>query len=151
MKKVVLAAALVATAFAQPVWAAAKHNSRSDCYSPTAIEAEEAIRFLTDVMVVSSVCQDTIYAQFRLRNQDAIRNYQKLMIAHFHGAPGFDRWNTSLANLAAQKQAGMPSAQLCTQSAPLLKQASTLDAKNFKAFAAAQATAAAAHYAKCSK
>ena len=44
--------------------------------------------FLTDVMMVSSTCQDTIYAEFRLRNREAILAYQKAMIAHFHGAPG---------------------------------------------------------------
>src|SRR6266851_8352409 len=124
MKKVVLIAALVA-AVAQPGWAAGK--AKSSCLSPTAIEAEEGIRYVTDLMIVSSVCQDTIYAEFRLRNKDAITGYQKALIAHFRGAAGFDRWNTALANQAAQKQSG--NLQLCEQSAPLLKQASALDAK----------------------
>ena len=121
MKRLVLIAALCAAAAQQPGWAAGK--AKPDCYSPSAIEAEQAIRFLTDVMVVSSTCQDTVYAEFRLRNRDPILAYQKAMIAHFHGAPAFDSWNTSLANQAASKRAGVLSTLVCQQSADLLKQA----------------------------
>ena len=135
MKKLVLIAALVAAAAAQPGWAASKNS----CVSPSAVEAEEAIRFLTDLMVVSSVCQDTVYAEFRLRNRDVIVGYQKALITRFHGNAGFDRWNTSLANQAAQKQGG--NQQLCQQAVPLLKQASALDPKGFRAYAVAQAAA----------
>src|ERR1043166_10340792 len=107
MKRSVLIAAFGAALALQPVSAA--ERARGDCYTPSAIEAEQAIRFLTDVMIVSTTCQDTVYAEFRLRNRDAILAYQKAMMAHFHGAPGFDRWNTVIANQAAQKRAGMPS------------------------------------------
>ena len=149
MKRLVLIAALCAAAAQQPGWAAGK--AKTDCYSPSAIEAEQAIRFLTDVMVVSSTCQDTVYAEFRLRNRDPILAYQKAMIAHFHGAPAFDRWNTSLANQAASKRAGALSVQVCQQAADLLKQASALDPPKFRAFAAAQAAAAGPQYPKCGK
>src|SRR5437762_735138 len=88
MKRLVLIAALCAAMAPQPGWAAEKARAaRVECYSQSAIEAEQAIRFLTDVMVVSSTCQDTVYAEFRLRNRDPILAYQKAMIAHFHGAP----------------------------------------------------------------
>ena len=124
----------------QPGWAAEKSRApKVECYTQSAIEAEQAIRFLTDVMVISSTCQDTVYAEFRLRNRDPILAYQKAMIAHFHGAPAFDSWNTSLANQAASKQGG--NQLLCQQSVPLLKQASALDPKGFRAHAAAQAAA----------
>lgn len=139
MKKIALIAALLATSAAQPGWAA--HKAASNCLSPSAIEAEAAIRFMTDVMVVSSVCRDTIYAEFRLRNQSAIMGYQKALIARFHGAAAFDHWNTSLANQAAQKEAGMLAAQWRQQSAALEKQAAALDTKGFRAYAAAQAAA----------
>jgi hypothetical protein len=148
MKKVVLIAALVAASAAQPGWAADK--AKGSCAAPSETEAEAAIRFMTDVMVVSSVCRDTVYAEFRLRNKDAILGYQKVLIAHFHGGPAFDHWNTSLANQAAQKQAGMLAAQLCQQAAALEKQAAALDTKGFRAYAAAQA-AASKQSATCAK
>ena len=136
----------------QPGWAAEKARApKVECYTQSAIEAEQAIRFLTDVMVISSTCQDTVYAEFRLRNRDAILAYQKAMIAHFHRAPAFDRWNTSIANQASPKHAGQPSVLVCQQAADLLKQASVLDPPKFRAFAAAQATAAGPQYPQCGK
>ena len=137
MKKLVLIAALVAVSAVQPGWAAGKE--KSSCVSPGAIEAEQAIRYVTDLMIVSSVCQDTVYAEFRLRNRDVIVGYQKALIQRFHGNAGFDRWNTSLANAAASKQGG--NQQICQQSVALLQQAKGLDPKGFRAYAAAQAAA----------
>lgn len=150
MKKIVLIAALVAAVAASPAWAAekAKAKAASNCYTPSAIEAEEGLRYVTDLMIVSSVCQDTVYAEFRLRNKDTIMAYQKALIAHHHGAAGFDRWNTQLANAAAQKQGG--NQQICAQSVALLQQAKGFDAKAFRAYAAAQA-AANTQVAKCGK
>jgi hypothetical protein len=137
MKKLVLIAALAAGSMALPGWAADK--AKSSCVSPSAIEAEQAIRYVTDLMIVSSVCQDTVYAEFRLRNRDVIVGYQNALITRFHGNAGFDKWNTSLANAAASKQGG--NVQLCQQSVALMKQASALDPKGFRAYAAAQAAA----------
>jgi hypothetical protein len=137
MRKLVLIAALVAAWAAQPGWAADK--AKSGCAAPGAGEAEAAIRYVTDLMVVSSVCQDTVYAEFRLRNQNQIMAYQKALMVQFHGAAGFDRWNTALANQAAQKQNG--NQLLCQQSVALLQQAKSLDANGFRAYAAAQAAA----------
>ena len=151
MKKWGIAAALAAiVAFAaQPGWAAEKKGGA--CYSQAAIEAEQAIRFMTDLMVASTACQNTAYAEFRLRNRDAIVGYQKAMIAHFRGAPAFDRWNTAIANIAAQKQTTVAPAVFCQQSETMVKQAAALDMKAFRAFAASQAAAASTQYAKCGK
>jgi len=150
MKKIVVGAALFAATWLQPVGAAVAASSAS-CYSPSAIEAEEAIRFVTDIMVVSTQCQDTVYGQFRLRNKDAIIAYQKALIAHFRGNAAFDSWNTSLANEASRKQAGLSTAQICQQAIELMKTAASLDVKGFKAYAASQAASASPRYAKCGK
>jgi hypothetical protein len=148
MKKIVLIAALVAAVAALPAWAAEKAKAKGSCYTPSAIEAEEGIRYVTDLMIVSSVCQDTVYAEFRLRNKDTIIAYQKALMTHHRGAAGFDRWNTSLANAAAQKQGG--NQLICQQSIALLQQAKGLDQKAFRAYAAAQA-AANTQVVKCAK
>jgi hypothetical protein len=145
MKKLVVMAALIAVAGLQPGWAAEKKAARSAhsaCPSASEAEAEQAIRFMTDVMVVSSTCQDTVYAEFRLRNQEPIRAYQKAMITHFHGNKAFDTWNTSLANQYAAKRAGLPSAQICQETAELMKTAQTLDPAGFRSYAQTQARAA---------
>ena len=139
MKKVVLAAAmLVASVASAPA-------ADRDCYSPGDIEAEQALLFQTNLMVISSACRDTVYGEFRARNKDAIVRYQNAMIDHFRrtGArnpkSAFDAWQTSLANEAARKQAIVPTGQFCQQSAEMLKLASTLDGKAFHDYAVAHA------------
>jgi len=147
MRKLTLVVGLAAAVLAaQPGWAAEKKGA---CYSQTTIEAEQAIRFITDLMVVSSVRQDTIYAEFRLRNKDAIIAYQKALITHFRGAPAFDKWNTAIANLAAQKQASVSPAEFWQQSEAMLKQASALDTNAFRAYASARAASVGEQYVKC--
>ena len=148
MKKIVLVAALVAAAVAvQPGWAAekAKAPAKSSCAPASAREAEQALRYLTQLGITTNTCSSmAIYADFRTRNRDVIVGYQKAMIAHLHGNAAFDKWNTSLANQLAQHQTGVTPAQFCQQSMPMLEQAKTLDAAKFKAYAAAQAASAGA-------
>src|SRR5438094_983401 len=116
MRKVLLAAAL-AVAASMASASAADRN----CYSPADIEAEQALLFQTNLMVISSACRDTVYGEFRARNKDAILRYQNAMIDHFRrtGArnpkSAFDAWQTSLANEAARKQAVIPTGQFCQQ------------------------------------
>jgi hypothetical protein len=140
MKKVLLASAFVAAASFHTVSAADRN-----CYSATDIEAEQAILFQTDLMVISSACRDTVYGEFRARNKDTILRYQNAMIDHFRrtGARNpknaFDTWQTSLANEASRKQAVVPTGQFCQQATEMLKLASTLDAKSFRDYAVAHA------------
>lgn len=136
MKSVALAGALAAAVSIATASAADKN-----CYSPADSEAEQALLFQTNLMVISSACRDTVYGEFRARNKDSILRYQAAMIEHFRrtGArnpkSAFDTWQTSLANELAQRQALTPTAQFCQQSAELLKLASTLDAKGFHDYA----------------
>lgn len=147
MKKLGVIVALAGGVMAlQAGWSA---DARAQCYSQAAIEAEQAIRYITDVMVASSACQTTDYAEFRLRNKDAIIAYQKAMISHFRGEAAFDRWNTALANVAAQKQANVNLGVFCQQSETLMKHAKGLDPSAFRAYAASQAASNGAQYTKC--
>ena len=152
MKRMVLAAALFAAASVQGVSAADKQ-----CYSAVDVEAEQAILFQTNVMVISSACKDAIYGEFRARNKDAIIGYQKAMIDHFRRAGSrnaqsdFDRWSTSLANEIALKQGALPMAQVCQQASEIMKLASTVDAKGLHDYAVAKATSAADSHPRCTK
>ena len=127
------------------------------CYSATDQEAEQAIVFQTNLMVVSSACRDTVYGQFRARNKDAIIRYQKIMINHFRregyrDAQGrFDSWNTSLANQIALKQGATPTSVVCQQAANMLKMAGTLDTKGLHDYALAQAASPTAAHPRCGR
>ena len=150
MRKVLLAAAACIAASLQTASAA-----DGSCYSATDQEAEQAIVFQTNLMVVSSACRDEVYGLFRARNKDAIIRYQKIMINHFRregyrDAQGrFDSWNTSLANEIALKQGVMPTSQVCQQAADMLKMAGTLDAKGLHDYAVAQAASPAETHPQC--
>ena len=151
MRKAVLAAA--AFMMALPAAYAAERG----CYSPADLEAEQAIVFQTNLMVVSSACRDEVYGMFRARNKDAIIRYQKIMISHFRregyrDAQGrFDSWNTSLANEIALKQGATPTAVVCQQAASMLKMADALDARGLHDYAVAQAASPAETHPRCSR
>jgi hypothetical protein len=138
MGKFALAAALFVVAASLQAASAANQCTAADR------EAEQAVIFQTNLMVVSSACRDETYAEFRYRNKNAIIAYQHEMIAHFRRAGyrdaqgQFDRWNTSLANQIALKQGEMPTAEVCQQAAEMLRMASTLDARGFHDYAVAQ-------------
>ena len=146
MRKTVLAAAIFAAASLHGASAADRH-----CYSPTELEAEQAIKFQTNLMVISSACRDTVYGEFRARNTAAIIRYQKIMICHFRSQGAFDAWNTSLANEISLRQGAESTAVVCQKAADLLKMASTLDAKGLHDYAVAQATSPAETHPRCGR
>jgi hypothetical protein len=152
MRRAVVAAAIFAAVSLHGASAADRH-----CYSDVDLEAEQAIRFQTNLMVISSACRDTVYGEFRARNTAAIIRYQKIMIAHFRregarNAQGaFDSWNTSLANEISLKQGVESTAVVCQNAAELLKRASTLDAKGLHDYAVAQAAGPAETNLKCGR
>jgi hypothetical protein len=148
MKKLVVAAALAAA-----VLVAVEASAAAECYTPAAMEAEQGMRFLIDIMVASTACRDQTYGLFQQRNKAAVLAYQKALIAHFHGNAAYDRWDTALANDASMKQAGKSSPQSCLEAAEILKTAATMDEKAFRAYAMSQANAAtgAGRYKKCGR
>jgi coenzyme F420-reducing hydrogenase delta subunit len=150
MRKAVVAAAVLAAASLQGASAADRH-----CYSAADLEAEQAIVFQTNLMVISSACRDTVYGQFRARNSGAIIRYQRIMINHFRreGARNaqseFDAWNTGLANEISLKQGAVPTVVVCQKAADLEKMASTLDTKGLHDYAVAQAASPAETHPRC--
>jgi hypothetical protein len=126
-------------------------GAAGSCYSPAAIEAEQGMRFLINLMVASTACRDQTYGLFQQRNADTVRAYQKAMIAQLHGNAAYDRWDTALANEAALKQAGKSSPQSCQEAADLIKTATAMDNKGFRAYAASLAASNKAQYHTCGK
>jgi hypothetical protein len=141
----------IAAALAAAVTLPGVAGAANGCYTPAAIEAEQGIRFLVDMMVASTACRDQTYGLFQQRNKATVLAYQKTMISHFHSNAVYDRWDTSLANAASLKAAGKTSTQACTEAAEMLKKAAAMDDKAFRAHAASLATTAATsgQYPKC--
>jgi hypothetical protein len=151
MKKAVAAAALLAVAWTLPAAAAGR-----GCDSARDLEAEQALVFLTNLMVASSSCrQNDTYAEFRLRNRFSIIAYQREMIEHFRRAgfrrpqSAFDHWNTSLANRIALQEGELPIAEVCQQASGMFRMASTLGPAGFQRYAVAHAQSAVADRPRC--
>jgi hypothetical protein len=109
-----------------------------DCLSPVGLEAEQAIRFKTELMVVSELCRDGSYTSFLWRNAGAIRDYQKQMIEFFirsgnrDGVGALDSFETKLANEAMLRHARVPTEVLCLEKRNFLRSSGALDADAFR-------------------
>ena len=125
------------------------------CYRADEIEADQAVRFQTQLMVVSDSCGSQSYSEFTHRNASSLAAYQQKMIGYYRRVSGrgadsaFDRFITSLANQMALSAGKEPVTALCTRSANLLSQGHTFDRNAFEHYVAQQAAAARGTYPAC--
>jgi hypothetical protein len=135
--------------------AAAAQNHVTRCFQPNDIEAEQAILFQTELMVVAEACRDKAYIDFLRRNKDQIIAYQKHMIEFFrrHGESkadiAFDSWHTRLANQSALRNSQVPVSVLCAEGKTLLDTANMLKPKDFKSYVAEKANLHRQYYVAC--
>jgi hypothetical protein len=126
-----------------------------DCLRPAEAEAEQAIRFQTELMVVSETCHEQTYPQFLHRNHKALAEYQKRMIERYRrtGAPrpnaSLDTYMTRLANEIALRVSAQPVDALCREQADFLATADALDGKKFRRYIAEQAVERDAERRRC--
>lgn len=144
------AAALLAVAdLATPALAA------TACFRRADIEADQAIRFETRLMVLSDTCGVDAYRAFAVRNNAAIRGYERTMTEHFRRAgarsptSSFDTWETELANKAALAESREPAAVVCQRSSEFLTTAQRLDTATFRHRVMQLADTKADQYRKC--
>jgi hypothetical protein len=126
-----------------------------ECLRPAEAEAEQAIRFQTELMVVSETCHQQTYPQFLHRNRKALAHYQQSMIERYRrtGArrpkASLDTYMTRLANEIALRVSAEPVEALCRQQADFLANADALDAKKFRRYIAKQALDSDAEHRRC--
>ncbi|MGO8919572.1 MAG: hypothetical protein ACLQJR_27035 [Stellaceae bacterium] len=148
MIKVATAAALVLGSVA---WAAA---ATPQCLRANEVEAEQAIRFQTELMVVSDTCGAQTYTAFARRNRDALVAYQQQVIDRFrrsgasHAEASFDSYLTRLANEVSLRVGAKPVATMCRDAERFLATADTLAGDQFRRYVAEQA-AAGGDYRRC--
>ncbi len=132
--------------------AQAKDNA---CYSKAEMEAEQAMRFQTEVMVLSDTCSNPAYSSFAKRNREALVTYQQRMVEHFrrggdrHAQTSFDHYQTELANETSLRVGEKPSAQACREAAGTFATAAKLDNEGLHRYAAELATKHAKQYRGC--
>jgi hypothetical protein len=149
-------AGVTALAFASaagPVAAAAP----TPCFNPDEIEAEQAVRYQAELMVLSDTCGDTTYRDFTVRNREIIIVYQHEMMDHFRRTTAqkpqaaFDTFITRIANELALRSGSERVQTVCDRSATFLAQAQTLDKDGFRHYVADLAATNAAGYRRCTK
>ena len=69
------------------------------CFLPTEIEADQAIRLRTSLLVVSQQCKDPTYRRFIERNGDTLAAYEQLLQERFERDRGPDALATYLTQL----------------------------------------------------
>jgi hypothetical protein len=135
--------------------AALAATNRRDCYSSADMEADLAVKFQAQLMVMSDVCRDTTYGSFTQRNRDAIIKYQRQMIDHFRregkgrAEVVFENYMTHLANEAALLSGKRSMSENC-QTNELIPLANSFGTSaDMRAYFASQAVANRASFVAC--
>jgi hypothetical protein len=126
------------------------------CFRADEIEAEQAVRYQAELMVVSDTCGTQSYTQFARRNRDVLVEYQHQVIERFrrtgtpHAEARFDSYLTRLANEISLRNGAQPVAALCHDAASFLAAADKLEREDFRRYIAARAAESSADYRRCS-
>ena len=116
------------------------------CYSPAEFEAEQAIRFHTELMVIGLTCQrldpaqDAFdnYQKFTTRHRTALMEYESRLLSHFRrtgkggGDKQFHAFRTEVANEVAQRAALMLPAAYCAAGQTVIRRAAALSTDEFR-------------------
>jgi hypothetical protein len=129
----------------------------ASCYRSDEIEADQAMRFQAQVMVLSDSCHSDSYGEFRQHNGTTLAAYQQKMIGHFRrervsarsADNAFDSFITSLANKMALVYGKEPVGSLCYRSANFLAQAGRFSRDDFVHYVSEHAAADRQTYTIC--
>jgi hypothetical protein len=154
MKRALLVAMLLLASSATVAVAAP-----SQCFRPAEVEAEQAMRYQAELMVLSDSCgAEQTYVSWTTRVRRVLVSYQKALIEHFRrtGSGGraqstFDSYQTRLANEVSLRTGQQPLAAVCQRAADFLAKAGQAGEDEFRKYAAAQAVEHKTDYTTCAK
>lgn len=115
------------------------------CPAPGEMEADQAMRFQAELMVVSDTCGAQTYTHFTRRNREVLVEYQHQMIDRFrrdgtpHAEARFDSYLTRLANEVSLRTGMQPVAAMCRDAAGFLATAEALGNADFRRYVAERA------------
>jgi hypothetical protein len=115
-----------------------KKKPDGPCYSKAEFDAEQGIRFHTELMVMSLTCQDmaasgqNLFADYKrvtLNLRDPLLEWEKALIGYYrkvgtrNPTRSFDNFRTSVANEASQRIAAVTTPIYCEASVPMIARA----------------------------
>lgn len=154
MKTPRLAAGLTAALMAMNVVGPAA-AATATCFQPADIEAEQAIRYQTELMVISDTCGSDSYRDFTIRNREAIIFYQKQLMDRFRRAgarsprASLDSYLTEMANQRSLAAGREQTQAVCGRSAALLAEAKKLSGEQLRRHIATLAAENGKGYRRC--
>lgn len=125
------------------------------CFQPAEIEADQAIQYQTELMVLADACKDGAYVGFTQRNREAIVAYQHAMIEHFRRGSGkkaeaaFETYLTHLANEEALRTAQQSVPAFCAGGVKRLEDAKAIAPEGFRQLVSERATTSHGQYKLC--
>jgi hypothetical protein len=125
------------------------------CYQAGDIEADQAIQYQEELMVVSETCRTKDYVTFVVRNQKPIIEYQHMLIDHFKrtgersGQAALDKYMTRLANEKSLQYTERSSDGICAKAAEFLTAGGKLDGATFRQLVTARAADRRETYQRC--
>ena len=129
---------------------------QAGCYSGADIEADQAVRFQTQLMVVSDICRDPAYNNFSQRMREALAAYQRQLVDHYRRSGGgsaervFDTFMTRLANEFSLAAGHQSVTEVCKGAAPLMATANGFaSTADFRKYIAAQTASNKSGYLAC--
>lgn len=112
------------------------------CFHKDALEAWQAVRYMTELMVLNDTCRVHVYDGFIKRNFAALDAYHRELVADFraagdrHPEDTLDRYVTHAANVVSEQDGQLPIAELCAQKESYFATAASLAGKKFRQFVA---------------
>jgi len=124
------------------------------CFQRPEAVADQGIRYMTEVMVMSDTCRDETYARFAYRNRDVLQTYQHTLMDHFKreggsGQSKLDTFMTHIANEAALRTGSKDIAQVCAVAVQFLANADKLDSAAFRQYIEQQTALRVGDYKMC--
>jgi hypothetical protein len=110
------------------------------CYRKSEAEADQAIRYTTQVMVMSDTCRDETYGRFALRNRTELLDYQHALMEHFRRSEGkraqatLDSFMTRIANEKALETSTQNINSVCSVAVDFLATADKLTGEDFRKY-----------------
>jgi hypothetical protein len=113
------------------------------CYRHAEAVADQAIRYTTEIMVMSDTCRNETYDRFQMRNRTELVKFQELLKEHFRRSGGsaqskLDAFMTHLANEAALRTGTQDINQVCSVAVQFLATADTMSGEGFQQYAESQ-------------
>ncbi len=126
------------------------------CFSTDALAAWQAVRYMTELMVLNDTCRLHVYESFIKRNFAALDAYHHELVAHFraagdrHPEDTVDHYVTRAANRVAEAASTMPTPSLCQLKASYFANAESLAGEKFRKFVADLVATQKSDFRRCS-